>query len=1715
MATPPNPFPLPATLPAGATAPFETEAQRKRREFSQALREAPLTPRDEQGRSTLNLTGASPPVAEAPPTVPAASAPAAQAQAPLADDDIEEPDVAPDVAPETPAASARNPNEAADARPELGIRAAQPDALDLFGRAAPWLMLGMGATGLAASWLFNRARSSSDATTAVPDGAAAVLARDGIDVAPAAAPAALRARVRAEAGLGDAPDSPETDARAVQHYFAQREARLPLLARPDGSAAVDVEGALRELYGYHYTKLASDDPPRSREDRNALGAAAMIAARQDVTAAMAVGGTTLPWVITDPEGMKEWIMGLPAPIRPLAATFIPMAEVVQTGSTSRVEFTNSSPLALFGRLGVWNYTVAPEVAKYGAIRPGPERGVFNRLAVAAVNPLAAAGIPSAPGLLMRAADERSVEGIMRGEGLIDAQPQIAARIKQATGTEWARALSWAAVIGLIFTEPDALGAMMGGVGAAGKLATRGLTPAGRSRRLAAALEPIAAEIRQAPAGTSLAKLEEAVARLDELEPGAGGVLRDMVHSEVAAQIVRRATPEETAVTGSAVARGRNPALAPQLQEIAQEAADARQARAGLAQTIQGIEQQLPAKVLRQADPVEAARLAVQQMEAQRLAWRAAAGGARADAGAIARAAKARAALQKGVAAAAAGKTVKNMPTLRANAVRYDAAARLARSAPALARLKAHRDQVASLIPARAAAIAERLDLEDLAMGERIYQNALATTVEKVGQSFGAYADGAEAAVKAADKTPLQRAVVRATDKGTEVHAAKFRAALEDQFGPAAIQAFLVARPREGAVLQQLLGAGQAVKALTAQEVDEIDQAVIQLAAATERFRVAQGGSARAEAFWTTYQRAPRAAPSVSLLQPRTWVVAGAREVRRAARIFDAQDQTVGVMARPLQEVLRVHSERLDMFMRDLTDLAHAIRFDDPDGPAKLSKSIMEYLTTNAPMQAKRGPTRGNIGQEALFATFLRWTRGLTDAQVPDLTNKALTGGYPVLKRLAHMWLDPDVTLAADVEAKLVTDVVEIVQQMARQPTTALPEVLAQQIRAATEAAGVGLRGAAGVLPPEAALRAHHALFEAVTYGASEADTYALTIRALGGTVSPEAARDASRLLDSRDWKAVADADAAWQAIATFGVPVGSKLRNGAEGLQPVVVRLAQATADAERVVVPQAFVDAIEEATAVALRRSKILVESPLWRSFATYVRLLKTSFTTGLILPNAKHAVNTGVGDFSQMWLTLGVRRAAQVSFQGGLAAIPFIGRKLQDASSEFGRDGTRLMEALFDPDFGRLMQGRTGFMVDRHGVSVPYNRLVREMEEQSIHDNFLGVEIAAYRYLGFDQGTLPALYGRHQENINEFFTQYASRQRGLLYVRLRRDGMSAAEAGKMVRDTLYDWKAGLSKLEATHISTWFMFYRFMKLSTKQALTAFTTPFVKPDLAAIAGGTTQIARARQQIQLAQALPTWLMQEAGLGAEEQTAFEERRQLETFFRPAWARTRTGWMSPASVFETMFYRNQEGRSITHEFHLVPQMTILDSFGLLLRTLALTGAVTAAAASDDVVLPADFLPQFMEENIWSMLGPEAEIAELALDFMQHQDDARLASLTPGEAALLRALGSWSPFGAVGQDAQGRPTGNYYTVNLLRRLMPLIGTQIPPLLTQVLRSPDQQRDWKLAVRQMGLHVTGVVRDYPVDVEAEYDRHQRAVDRVLDSRVKAAQQRADEAFKE
>lgn len=376
-----------------------------------------------------------------------------------------------------------------------------------------------------------------------------------------------------------------------------------------------------------------------------------------------------------------------------------------------------------------------------------------------------------------------------------------------------------------------------------------------------------------------------------------------------------------------------------------------------------------------------------------------------------------------------------------------------------------------------------------------------------------------------------------------------------------------------------------------------------------------------------------------------------------------------------------------------------------------------------------------------------------------------------------------------------------------------------------------------------------------------------------------------------------------------------------------------------------------------------------------------------------------------------------------------------------------------------------------------------------------------------------------RHQETLERTEAQVHVTTRITLYTSLRKQGLTAKEAGEGVKAAIYDWNYGANRA-ILNMTAFVPFGRFHVLRKQQGLdmlnmTSDTSPWRSMgggSLAPIrraallerymASSTQSEIPSEEELDIhltdARAYGASMADEWGMTQQEAAVAAEQETLSFLISAWWARAHSpDYLSNRQYFYDMIPQEQQesfkkayGATPSTTLAMtsrMPQMSVWDAFEVLNTGAALAEITFATLNGEDVVAQnamsrltkpwIDLLPDPVKALLAVFVGKAG--AEMDAIEQGRHTPQMLASATPAEAALLDALGyspvtlgiSDSPIRSIlttTKEGDGRPrAAGMWSKSLLSAMR--MDPVITPALTKTLnaaayKNPRFGKDWDAA---------------------------------------------------
>jgi len=495
------------------------------------------------------------------------------------------------------------------------------------------------------------------------------------------------------------------------------------------------------------------------------------------------------------------------------------------------------------------------------------------------------------------------------------------------------------------------------------------------------------------------------------------------------------------------------------------------------------------------------------------------------------------------------------------------------------------------------------------------------------------------------------------------------------------------------------------------------------------------------------------------------------------------------------------------------------------------------------------------------------------------------------------------------------------------------------------------------------------------------------------------------------------------------------------------------------------------------------------------WMTLWRMSVVMGLALPRITHFTNTFFGDMSQIAFSRGFGAAFRLSVGNAFTYIPIVGKPFQDALSDRARAGG-IMALFINPHLGGVMRGGSRKVLTADGVFTE-KELLDQASKDGVFDYILERElIDTTQRIGLEVMGSAQKLRRFAEAWPSHWTGFMydiqSRQRMAVYLedRVNRN-LTRVEAKNNVHEIFFDWKHGATAFELRTIAKISAFYMFWRNAFNQMGSALLEPLVADTgnyAARALIGQTKLARARTQGQIAMATPEWYWWD-----DKDEILSDEEQLE-----AWRKRQTPWWLSARPFLTNvkvpedarnWYRQNQGRNVQYETHILPMLTALDTL-YLTSLMAQTGM---AAVTSDVELSPEWWDD-IEEELLNKLAPvfqefvEGGLANLFGRETRHKG-SKGVPLRAGEEEMLRWIGLLDFATVPGpQHEAGRRYVNgemAQMISLLFRTTFVVGTEIPQWIT-ALNNPHWERGAGAGARRALQSYFGIGRAYAFDPDSQ-----------------------------
>tara|TARA_R100001082_G_scaffold104280_1_gene75514 strand:+ start:13817 stop:24913 length:11097 start_codon:yes stop_codon:yes gene_type:complete len=609
-----------------------------------------------------------------------------------------------------------------------------------------------------------------------------------------------------------------------------------------------------------------------------------------------------------------------------------------------------------------------------------------------------------------------------------------------------------------------------------------------------------------------------------------------------------------------------------------------------------------------------------------------------------------------------------------------------------------------------------------------------------------------------------------------------------------------------------------------------------------------------------------------------------------------------------------------------------------------------------------------------------WKEKWLDENYGPTWNSPMAEGNTFISWATHWWpsssraaLTPDIAASITADAyKILEDTAKLMQK-GELPTSKLAyEYAENRLRNATRVSSRktledGTTAAAHADVDRDVTRATASGVMAITAGALKQHMWELTAKRILGTVTTKEAAAANKIWDGA-YATLSEADliAGYGVLNKMGMPVTTSYYRTAENAKRYHYMHKVATdSDGRALFMPQSVLKAVEDSLNVQGKEIGRLYQKSAEKgaeqqlgAMSTFNTLWKQSVITGTVIPRPQY-VNTNLwGDWSQMVFGHGYEIGTRVTFNT-LSGIPWWSERLGKSMDEVtdavfrsrkgkGRQAPMHImaspsSAVFNTWANKIWRGDNGVMRTAHGEVINFRQLRRELHE-SVLDTQVNEELLNYLTDVTKNAPWHAV-GRWSDDIRWFAQHLQTRMRGNLYMELRvRRGFTQKEAVRAVRESLYDWKHGITKAEVATLCKVMPFWRFWRLAFKQMGRRVAEPLTKPNKAIMDSftGRTALNRIRSQLNFRDRIYDGIIDphvEGEIQSEQQWLDEMERHL----RPDWMLGRALIGHQASP-DPDFWVHSRGKPYQYEAMMLPPLTITDIGEIGASWMLGTGAALA---------------------------------------------------------------------------------------------------------------------------------------------------------------------------
>ena len=476
----------------------------------------------------------------------------------------------------------------------------------------------------------------------------------------------------------------------------------------------------------------------------------------------------------------------------------------------------------------------------------------------------------------------------------------------------------------------------------------------------------------------------------------------------------------------------------------------------------------------------------------------------------------------------------------------------------------------------------------------------------------------------------------------------------------------------------------------------------------------------------------------------------------------------------------------------------------------------------------------------------------------------------------------------------------------------------------------------------------------------------LMMARMTGYVDPKGVKDTANFFAGNLHK-VEDFDAMLATMNKMGLPFTQNYIQRATGMGILSVQGQKATKElvatgldkeGRTFFMPQTLAQTIDDAMPSVtkdlektLRRSDTPLELLRTLPDFDYNRLWKTSVVTGLFVPRPKYFWNNFIGDWGQIWFEQGFGTAAGISAQlvgretynmlgNVVPGAKYLRRFQAEMTKKYGAENTlgSTWNAFMNPHANKIWRGEEGVLRTRYGAEYKYSEVRKMLQEEGVLDTMVHEELLSTfdRYVP-DSWTKTPWLGKaasalddQRYNISWLAMHVQQRQRGNLFMEMLRRGYKPQDAGRLVKNALYDWKHAMTRWETLTIGKLSPFYRFWRLGFGQTARRFMEPITLPPQEAFRRsmmGESAPSRLRQKYAALESIPH--LTDPELAHEHMTEQEVYDHAAKYYRPSWAQNKfLSYISPADTATIDHYWRTRGQEVTHTFGIMPPDTTIDT-------------------------------------------------------------------------------------------------------------------------------------------------------------------------------------------